>query len=288
MAAAVGHIQVTTTKENENYARLSRAIVDLMTFILREILMLYILPADIERNALPFKSKKLKNLRAEQWDLIQKANTKGYSDFDITLLYALLRNLCTSVPKPSTKWGRNDMPGNHEVTLGDDIERIRIVKNGLQSHMPTTILNDAEFEDYWKILRDVCVRLDLQFNKKYTDDLDKLKTACMDSTLQKKYSDNIKLLVDWQMENSTEIKEHTSQITEHTGQITEHTSQIMELTSQIKEHTSQMQDNTSQITDNTSQIKRHTSHIQGMNNYVKRVSIQFRSSKMIFIWDKVF
>ena len=333
MATAGGHIQVTTTKENENFARLSRAIVDLMTLILREILMLYILPADIEKNALLFKSTKLKNLRAEQWDLIHKANAKGYSDFDITLLYALLRNLCTSVQKPSTKWGRNDMPGNHEVTLGDDIERIRIVKNGLQSHIPTTILNDAEFEDYWKILRDVCVRLDSQFTKKYTDDLDNLKTACMDSALQTEYRDNLKLLKDREMENSREITEHTSQITEHTSQmtqhtsqmtehtsqitehtsqitehtsqmsehnsqikehtsqitdhrsqITEHTSQITEHTSQIKEHTIQMRDNTSQITDNTSQItdntsqiKRHTSHIKGMNNYVERVSVQFRS-----------
>ena len=258
MATAGGHIQVTTTKENENYARLSRAIVDLMTFILREILTLYILPADIEKNALPFKNTKLKNLRTEQWDLIQKANTNKYADFDITLLYTLLRNLCTSVPKPSTKWGRNDLPKSHEVTIGDDIERIRIVKNGLQSHIPTTKLNDAEFEDNWKILRDVCLRLDTQFNKKYTDDLDNLKTVCMDSALQKKYSDNIKLLVDWQMENSREITEHTSQITEHTSQITEHTSQIKEHTSQIKEHTSQ-------IKNHTSQIKEHTSHIQGMN-----------------------
>ena len=112
MAAAVGHIQVTTTKENENYARLSRAIVDLMTFILREILTLYILPADIERKAL--SSSKLNNLRTDQWNLIHQANTYGYACFDITLLYTLLRNLCNSVPKPSTKWGRNDLPKSQE------------------------------------------------------------------------------------------------------------------------------------------------------------------------------
>ena len=281
MATAGGHIPVTTTKENENFARLSRAIVDLMTLILREILMLYILPADIEKNALPFKSTKLKNLRAEQWDLIQKANTKGYSDFDITLLYALLRNLCTSVPKPSSKWGRNDLPKNHEVTLGDDIERIRIVKNGLQSHIPTTKLNDPEFEDYWKILRDVCVRLDSQLTKKYTDDLDNLKTACMDSALQMEYRDNLKLLKDREMENSREITEHTSQITEHTSQITEHTSQmtehtsqIMEHTSQITEHKSQITEHTSQITDHNSQIKEHTSQITDHSSQITEHSSQ--------------
>ena len=182
MATAAGHTQFTTTKENENYARLSRAIVDWMTFILRELLTFYILPLDIERKSRPFQSTKLKNLRQEQWDLIQKASTDGYFNFDITLLYALLRNLCTSVQKPSKQWGTNDLPEHNEVTLGDDIERIRIVKNSLQSHIPTTKLNDTEFECYWKILRDVCVRLDSKFNKKYTDGLDNLKTICMDYT----------------------------------------------------------------------------------------------------------
>ena len=247
MATAGGHIQVMTAKENENYARLSRAIVDLMTFMLREILTLYILPTDIEGNALPFGSTKLKNLRTEQWDLIHKASTNGYVDFDITLLYALLRNLCTSVQKPSTKWGRNDLPKSNELTLGDDIERIRIVKNCLKSHTPTTELNDSEFEDYWKILRDVCVRMDLLFNKKYTTDLDKLKTVCMDTTLQKKYSDNLKLLLDREIENSSEIKENTSKIKENTRQIKEHTSQIQENARDIKENTRQIKENTGQI-----------------------------------------
>ena len=228
MATAGGHIPATTAKENENYARLSRAIVNFMTFILRELLTLYILPTDIERKALPFGSTKLKNLCAEQWDLIHKSNIYGYNDFDITLLYALLRNVCTTVQKPSTKWGRNDLPKSNEVTLGDDIERIRIVKNCLQSHTPTTQLKDSEFEDYWKILRDVCLRLDSLFNKKYTDDLDRLKTICMNPALQKKYSDNLKLLMDREIENSREIKKRTQQILEHTSQIQENTGRSKE------------------------------------------------------------
>ena len=285
MATAGGHIQVTTVKENENYARLSRAIVDLMTFVLREILMLYILPTDVERKALPFGNTKLKNLRTEQWDLIHKANTNGYADFDITLLYALLRNLCTSVPNPSTKWGRNDLPKSSEVTLGDDIERIRIVKNCLQSHTPTTILNDSEFEDYWKILRDVCVRFDSLFNKKYTHDLDKLKTTCMDSVLQKKYSDNLKLLRDREIENlskiqenSSKIKDNTRAIMEHTGQIKENTSQIKENTSQLMENTSQIKENINQIKGNTSQIKENTSQIKGNTGQIKENTGQIQEN----------
>ena len=266
MATAGGHIQVTTAKENENYARLSRAIVDLMTFILREVLILHILPADIERKALPFTNTKLKNLRAEQWDIIHKANTNGYGRFDITLLYALLRNLCTSVKRPSTKWGRNDLPKSNEITLGDDIERIRLVKNGLQSHIPTTKLNDAEFEDNWKILRDVCVRLDSIYSKRYTDDLDNLKTTCMDSALQKKYSDSLKFLMDKEIENSRKTKENTSQITENTRQITENNRQFAENTRQITVNIRQLTEHTNQIKDNRCQIQgRNFKCLQGSN-----------------------
>ena len=278
MATAAGHTQFTTTKENENYARLSRAIVDWMTFILRELLTFYILPLDIERKSRPFQSTKLKNLRQEQWDLIQKASTDGYFNFDITLLYALLRNLCTSVPKPSKQWGTNDLPEHHQVTLGDDIERIRIVKNSLQSHIPTTKLNDTEFEGYWKILRDVCVRLDSKFNKKYTDGLDNLKTICMDSTLHKKYNDNLKLLRDWENEYSIEIKENTGRIEKNTRQIAEHTSQIKENASQIQDNTSQIQDNTSQIQDNASQIQDNTSQIQDNTSQIQDNTSQIQDN----------
>ena len=278
MATAAGHTQLTTTKENENYARLSRAIVDWMAFVLREVLTFYILPVDIERNARPFQSTKLKNLRPEQWDLIQKASTDGYFNFDITLLYALLRNLCTSVQKPSKQWGTIDLPENNEVTLGDDIERIRIVKNSLQSHTPTTKLNDTEFEGYWKILRDVCFRLDSKFNKKYTDGLDNLKTICMDFTLQKKYNDNLKLLRDWEMEYFVEIKENTGKIEENTRQIAEHTSQIQDNTSQIQDNTSQIQDNTSQTQDNTSQIQNNTSQIQNNTSQIQDNTSQIQNN----------
>ena len=127
MATAPGNIELSTTKPKENYARISRAIVDLMPLILRELLILYIPPSTIETTALPFKGTKLKNLRAHQWLLIHEAATSpdGYKKFDITLLYTLLRNLCVGIPRPTNGWGKDTMPQDNEVTIGDDIERIK-------------------------------------------------------------------------------------------------------------------------------------------------------------------
>ena len=208
MATAPGNINISTTKSKENYARISRAIVDLMQLILRELLVLYIPPPTIETAALPFKGTKLKNLRVHQWLLIHEASTSSdrYMKFDITLLYTLLRNLCTGITKPTNGWGKDTMPQNHEMTIGDDIERIRLVKNNLQSHIATTDIDDSDFEDLWKVLRDLCSRFDQQYSKTYTDELDKLKACCMDTSLQQQYIDNLQALKDKDFSYSQQIE----------------------------------------------------------------------------------
>jgi hypothetical protein len=44
-----------------------------------------------------------KKLNAIEWLNIRKANTDGYADFDIPLIYKLLRNLAR-IPPPTRGW----------------------------------------------------------------------------------------------------------------------------------------------------------------------------------------
>ena len=204
--------RLATTKEKENYARLSRAIVDVMTTILRDIILLYVLPAQIEQGALRLRSSSLRNLRPDQWILIHRASINGYKDFDITILYALLRNICTSIPAPSNGWGKHSFPQTHEITLGDDIERIRLTKNMLQSHIPITDMPDREFEDTWKMLRDLCFRMDNRYTKSYTGELDYIKTCCMDATLRRQYIGNLRMLTEDEYDNRCRIIDNNVKI----------------------------------------------------------------------------
>lgn len=56
---------------------------------------------------------------------MNNAKASGYSEFDITLLYTLLRNYFKkkSIQPPTKGWGKQEMPEKGQETEGDDIDR---------------------------------------------------------------------------------------------------------------------------------------------------------------------
>lgn len=79
-----------------------------------------------------------------------------YEEFDVSLLYTLIRNLCTSV-KPTQGWGTE--PKTTDMQDGDDIERLRLFRNNYYGHADSTKLPDGDFENLWKELKSVIKRL---------------------------------------------------------------------------------------------------------------------------------
>lgn len=72
-----------------------------------------------------------------------------YDDFDIKLLYKLIKNLCPSL-KPTKGWGENPEATNTE--LGDDIERLIQFKDKIMTLAETKDLGDGRSEDVWNDL----------------------------------------------------------------------------------------------------------------------------------------
>jgi hypothetical protein len=60
-------------------------------------------------------------LNANEWINIRKANTDGYVDFDIPLIYKLLRNL-RRIPPPTRGWEPWGGPVFTETTIGDFLD----------------------------------------------------------------------------------------------------------------------------------------------------------------------
>ena len=77
--------------------------------------------------------------------VIKNANSRDYKDFDITLLYTLLRNVCQSITPPSQNWGVSNMPSQNEITVRDDIERIRLIRNKVYGHISEVAIPEIEF-----------------------------------------------------------------------------------------------------------------------------------------------
>ncbi|XP_062599750.1 uncharacterized protein LOC134261328, partial [Saccostrea cucullata] len=166
------------------FAKLGMAMNDVLNQAYRDILEKEVLPSDIETKAK--KSPVYKRLRPEQEHLLLDAKHSGYKNFDISLTYTLIRNISSTIPKPTKgKWGEE--PATGEETVGDDVERIRFIRNGLTAHVSSASIPQAEFDDIWSTMSDICQRLETFTGKKYLDKIKDIKTL----TLKKEDEDAI-------------------------------------------------------------------------------------------------
>lgn len=160
------------TKEEQNFIRFVKARDDVMPLPLRDILDWQIKPKDLHLRIQSCSTliSGETSLDSYQISLIKK---KDYSNFDVTLLYKLLRNLCTGL-KPTQRWGIK--PKVSATTIGDDIERIRLFRNEF-GHFKSSYIPEGEFNTRWTELKVVVDRLQKAMSKKgyITDYREKLR-----------------------------------------------------------------------------------------------------------------
>lgn len=142
-----------------NFARYSIVCVDVIKHPLKDILTIFVKPADLDQeiqNCKPLlKGENKLNPDQRKKCCYKTPNSPDYSKFDITLLYKLIRNLCPSL-EPKKKWGSK--PTSNDMDVGDDIERIRKLRNTYFAHIELAEISDDEFRDLWSDLKCVIQR----------------------------------------------------------------------------------------------------------------------------------
>ncbi|XP_061171109.1 uncharacterized protein LOC133180654 [Saccostrea echinata] len=175
------------------FAKLGMSTNDVLNQAYRDILELEIPPSDIENKVNSSPNKKKMNLNQDQEDLLKKAKHSGYKVFDISLTYKLIRNICSTIPKPTKgKWGENSMPAAGDITVGDDIERIRLIRNSLTAHVSSASTTQTEFDDTWSTMSDICQRLETFTGKKYLASLKHIHKL----SLKEEGEDAIKAIIE--------------------------------------------------------------------------------------------
>ena len=169
-----------------------------MTQIVQDLLHNEISPTQIYNKVV--QRNYLHKLRPEQIAVVSNANTRGYQDFDITLLYTLLRNVCQNITPPSQGWGVYNMPSPKEVTVGDDIERIRLIRNKLFGHISEAAVSKTDFQEYWSTISDICSRMQTILNKDYVKKLQNAEERLIDADTDNKY---FGLIMKFAEENKT-------------------------------------------------------------------------------------
>ena len=179
---ASGPAAFALTRENTNYARLSRLLYDVGTRVLRDTFDSIHSPANLhEVLSNPSVLLTLQNLRKKrilsslQWGQLfpPVASTVSSANFDITLLLLLLRNICGLSPPTSThSW--DEFPPDIDDSTEANIVRIKYFRNGF-AHAAKASIPNARFNIQWHKISSAILAL----GSGYGPVISRLKTECM-------------------------------------------------------------------------------------------------------------
>lgn len=179
-----------SNKETTNFARISRIILGPCTDVLRDVLKKGIRPSDLPKLVRTYLAKlptqKKSPITKEQENLIQKAI---YSDFDITLLYFLLRNI-SNIPSHTNQWG--NIPISGDTSLSANIEKIRLIRNEF-GHSSAISISDTDFNRKWKDIFDIVRDLESHIGNAtiHQDAVTYIKSCSMDPDLSNTYIEEL-------------------------------------------------------------------------------------------------
>ncbi|XP_062567640.1 ankyrin repeat domain-containing protein 17-like [Saccostrea cucullata] len=164
--------------DRSRFAKLGMAINEELTQACRDVLEMEVPPGLVYNKVK--SSSVYKNIRPEQELRLIGAKTDGYKQFDITLLYTLIRNVCTKIPRPTKGWGGNTMPAIGQITTGDDVERIRLLRNSMFGHISSASTSKTDFDNTWSVITDICQRLQTCTKKDYISGLSNIQRQTLE------------------------------------------------------------------------------------------------------------
>ena len=154
--------EVSSSKWKENLQRLARLLISGGTVLLREAFDIKCPPSNLPttlQNAATKKLLKAAKLTKPQWDcLYPSPGMYGKStDFDITLLFQLLKTICGLTP-PTTGW--DCLPARTDHSFGADLARIEFYRYTMYGRLIVNMgITDDEFLHLWREISEALVRI---------------------------------------------------------------------------------------------------------------------------------
>ena len=145
----------TVTVGNTDYARACKILIDHSGEMVRDVLSVLLPPTAIP----PTGNLKLNAQQKLVYNNIW--NVHDYNSCDLSLMYVIIRNLCGIAP--TSRWGQPVSPAS--VTLADDIERLRLLRNETYGHLPTASLTKVEYGSFIQTMAAITTRFDRCHNK---------------------------------------------------------------------------------------------------------------------------
>ena len=151
--------------EKTNGNKLSRLLIDGGTTVLKNIFDSLHPPGNLAANlssrhihSTLTNLRHIKILNDSQWDKLFPGGTANSINFDIALLFLLMRNICGLSP-PLSGW--NKMPAASDTSREANLVRMRYYRNELYGHVTTTGIPTPVFDVKWQEVSSVLVSLGL-------------------------------------------------------------------------------------------------------------------------------
>ena len=215
MAASLDPDEVLRSSEGrDNFQRLARLLISGGTVLLREVFDIKCPPSNLPttlQNAATKKLLKAAKLTKPQMDCLNPSpGMFGKStDFDITLLFRLLRTICGLVP-PVTGW--DALPASTDDSLEADLARIKYYRNSIYGHVNENMeISDDEFSVLWREISEALVRVAGQISLAKAKEWKNAIDTFLKDPLTEEDKRHEQELQRW-YQNDTEVKEYIEKV----------------------------------------------------------------------------
>ena len=193
----------TFNQGRTNYARLGLVVVEIFSKILRVIMRSNIAPEALHRHIIVQKKKNpsvFDKMTLEERKSLYTLSNRTYDNIDFTTSYKLMRSLMSSLlllDAPAQGWGRP--PTNADVTISDDVERLRFMRNEIVHRLKADI-DLTEMNNYFSNIVHIARRIDTYLCKLpdqgFVREVLNFQTHSMDPEMEQKYYRDLKDIED--------------------------------------------------------------------------------------------
>ena len=196
-----------TTAGKENFQRLTRLLICGGTSLLREIFDHHCPPSRLPTR---LKSRPIETLlntakltKPQRDCLYPSRGVYGKSkDFDLTLLFKLLRTICGLTP-PRTGW--DAPPAERDLSLTADLVRIKNFRNTVYGHVHHMEITDDDFNLLWDYIKQTLLRIAGQISSAKKRNRQKAIKKFFRAPLTQEDERNVQELKRW-YEEDVEVK----------------------------------------------------------------------------------
>ncbi|XP_032225804.2 NACHT, LRR and PYD domains-containing protein 12 [Nematostella vectensis] len=264
------------SEEKDNFLKLCRLLIDGGTQSLRTYFTSIHHPTPLaaflnthKKTLINLKSRRI--LRQEQFDrLFPASGVPSANDYDITLLFLLLRHISGLSPPVSTSsW--DVLPPPTDLTKEAHMARLKWYRNNVFAHIKSTEVPTVQFNQYWVEISDALISL----GGVSQGEIDTLKVTPLEG-------DYVMLLNEWvdkDLDLSKEVNETKKEVQETKKDVQETKKEVHETKTKVDETKREVQETKKDVQETKKEVQETKTKVDETNKEVQETKKEVHEVK---------